>query len=92
MAASELLTTQRALAARAGIDQRTVGRVLNQEHSPNLAQITKLAEAFDLLPWQLLVPDTDPHDPPMIQLGRAEAGLYLRLRAIASDFGGLSRN
>lgn len=48
--------SQRKLAAKAGIDQRTVGRILNQEHSPNLIQVEKLAEVFEVQPWQLLAP------------------------------------
>jgi transcriptional regulator with XRE-family HTH domain len=69
MGASEW-ASQRKLAAKAGIDQRTVGRILNMEHSPNLAQVDKLAEVFGVQPWQLLAPE----------LG---AGLYT-LRAIDS--------
>jgi transcriptional regulator with XRE-family HTH domain len=49
--------SQRKLALKAGIDQRTVGRILNMEHSPNLAQIDKLAEVFNVQPWQLLAPN-----------------------------------
>ena len=90
MAHSLDMKSQRAVAKRAEMDQRTVGRILNQEHSQNLEQIAKLAEAFDLMPWQMLVPDLDPKDPPTIQLSRTEAEMYTRLVKTASEFGNLS--
>jgi transcriptional regulator with XRE-family HTH domain len=57
MGRSPELASQRKLALKAGIDQRTVGRILNQEHSPNLIQVGKLAEVFDVQAWQLLAPN-----------------------------------
>ncbi len=89
MATSLDMKSQRAVAKRADIDQRTVGRILNQEHSPNLDQIAALAEAFGLLPWQMLVPDLDPKDPPSVQLSRTEAAMYARVVQSVSDFGKL---
>lgn len=80
MAASVDLRTQTAVGKRAGVDQRTVGRILNQEHSPNLVQIGKLAAAFGLQPWQLLVPHLDPTNPPVVHLTQAERELYARMR------------
>lgn len=50
------VASQRKLAQQAGIDQRTVGRILNKEHPPNLVQIDKLAQALGVQSWQLLAP------------------------------------
>jgi DNA-binding phage protein len=89
MAATEDLRTQAAVGKRAGVDQRTVGRILNREHSPNLLQIQKLAAAFGLQPWQLLVPHLDPANPPVVHLTQAERELYARVRRAARQLSGL---
>lgn len=85
MAASEDLRTQAALGKKAKIDQRTVGRILNGEHSPQLKQIEAIAEAFDLLPWQILVPGIDPKNPPVCELTRVEKELYDKLRRLVTQ-------
>jgi len=89
MAASDSYKSQRQVAAKAGMDQRTVGRILNEEHSPTLVQLERLAGAFNLMPWQLLVPGLDPHNLPVTQLTETERNLYSRMREIASGFGKL---
>lgn len=78
------MKTQAKVAKRASMDQRTVGRILNKEHSPTLKQIDGLASAFGLLPWQLLVPNLDATNPPTVFLTQAERDLYKRL-AIAAE-------
>lgn len=85
MAASETLSTQRKLGVASGIDQRTVGRILNGEHSPQLKQIEAIAQAFDLMPWQLLVPNLDPRNPPICEVTVAEKDLYSKLRNLAKQ-------
>jgi transcriptional regulator with XRE-family HTH domain len=66
MAASKELTSQGKVGKRAGIDQRTVGRIRNQENPPTLEQVSKLAKAFGLEVWQLFVPGLNPSNPPML--------------------------
>jgi transcriptional regulator with XRE-family HTH domain len=66
MAASQDLNSQSALGRRCKIDQRTVGRIVLMQHSPTLRQLDKLAKAFQLSPWQLLVPNLAPTNPPML--------------------------
>ena len=85
MQASEDLRSQAALGKKCGIDQRTVGRILNEEHSPQLKQIEAIANAFGLLPWQLLVPDLDPKNPPVCKHTRVEKGLYDKLRRLVDE-------
>jgi transcriptional regulator with XRE-family HTH domain len=89
MASTVDLRTQASVGKRAGVDQRTVGRILNREHSPNLLQIQKLAAAFGLQPWQLLVPHLDPANPPVVHLTQAERELYARVRRAARQLSGL---
>lgn len=56
MGQSSDLNSQAKLAAKAKIDQRTVGRILNSEHMPTLDKISALATAYAVEPWQLLAP------------------------------------
>lgn len=57
MASRPDLSSQAAVGEKAGIDQRTVGRIINREHSPSLEKIQGLAKAFGLQPWQILSAD-----------------------------------
>ena len=85
METSDGLRTQAALAKRCGIDQRTVGRILNAEHSPQLKQIEAIAAAFGLQSWQLLVPGLDPKNPPVCELTAVEKELYDKLRGLVKQ-------
>lgn len=58
--------SQGKIGAKADINQRTVGRILNKEHEPTLAQLGKLAAVFGLEPWKLLVPGLDPKRQPRL--------------------------
>lgn len=91
MSAHEGLGTQAAVAKRSGMDQRTVGRILNREHSPTLRQIDGLAAAFGLLPWQLLVPQLDALNPPAVSLTMEERDLYDRLTSAVAGIAKLPR-
>lgn len=57
----------RAWGQRVGIGEATLTRI--QEGSPGtqLDSLVSLAAAFDLEPWQLLVPDLDPDAPPRLR-------------------------
>lgn len=79
--ADAVLTSQGKIGDRAGINQRTVGRIINMEHEPTVGQLTKLARAFRLQPWQLLVPGLQPTNPPMLA-SESEA-----LRELLSNIG-----
>lgn len=85
MAASAELTTQKAVAKRSGMNQTTVGHILRCTHSPSLKQIDGLADAFGLLPWQLLVPSLDGNNPPAVVLTSQERSLYDRLTTAAES-------
>ena len=64
--ASADLDSQGKIGARAGINQRTVGRILNMEHEPTVGQLGKLAAIFGLEPWKLLVPGLNPKRHPRL--------------------------
>ena len=85
MAAHASLTTQAAVGKACKIDQRTVGRIINMEHSPGLKQLEAIALAFDLLTWQLLVPNLDPKNPSVCEFTKVERDLYKKLRTLAKE-------
>jgi len=56
--------------------------------SPSLDALAAIAGAYDLMPWQLLVPGLDPGNPPYLALSDAERALYAdfrRLKAKLAD-------
>jgi hypothetical protein len=56
------------MARRAGesLSQSTINRILNAKVSVGVDHLMILAALFDLEPWQMLVPDLDPDDPPVL--------------------------
>lgn len=54
MASSAMLKSQNALSKKSGVNQRTIGRTINQENWPTLDTIDQLARVFRLQSWQLL--------------------------------------
>ena len=85
MAAHETLRTQAAVGKASKINQRTVGYIVNQEHSCGLKQLEAIASAFDLLPWQLLVPGLNPKSPPVCEFTKVERDLYKKLRTLVQQ-------
>ncbi len=75
--------TQAELARRSKVDQRYIGRLLNAEFNASVKVLEKLAKAFDLQPWQILVPGLDPGNPPVNHVTEAEKRLYERLKEAA---------
>ena len=56
MAANPSLGSQNALSRATGIPQRTIGRIVNEEHTAGLEILVRIARAFGLEPYQLLLP------------------------------------
>jgi len=54
MEATDSLKTQMQLKAKAGIGQRTVGRIKKGLNPTNVDTIQALAEAFGVAPWEML--------------------------------------
>lgn len=55
-----------ALGARADLGKSTVDRLKKGESAPTLTTLDKIAHAYSLQPWQMLVPDVDPAHPPKL--------------------------
>lgn len=79
-------TTQLGLKVRSGVAQGTIGRILTQQTSARIDTVDRLAKAYALCGWQLLVPGLDPANPPTLRaMGPEEQALYDRLRQAAQD-------
>lgn len=58
--------TEPQFAKRAKIDQKTMWRVMHGNSEPTLDTLSKLAKAAGLDPWQLLAPELEPDNPPLL--------------------------
>lgn len=84
--------SQSALKRRSGVAQATIGRILRKEVNYRIETVAALARAFNLEPWQLLVPDLDPGNLPVLRAASAEEkALYARLRATVDDLSKLKQ-
>ena len=74
----------KAFAAHCGVAIATIQRIQAQKTSVGLAIIDRIAEAFDLSAWQLLVPGFDPSNPPALQpVSAKERVLYEKIMSAA---------
>lgn len=64
------------LAREACIGPGTATRIKDQRTSVGVDTLDKVAKAFDLHAWQLLMPNLDPSNPPVATLTEAEKRLY----------------
>lgn len=48
------------IAARAGVDRKTINNLLNRRFDPRLSLVEKVANAIGMSTWQLLATDLDP--------------------------------
>ena len=76
------LSSEAKVAKAGGISQRTVNRARNAAQV-KLDSLQGLARAFGLAPWQLLIPELDPANPPLLAISKEERALYSRLQAAA---------
>lgn len=66
------------------IRQSTVSRILAEKHAADLDTLESIARATGYTVWQLMVPNMDPSNPPVIQNATQERELYDRLREAAA--------
>lgn len=81
------LSRQIRLGKKAGVAQASIGRILSPKgENSSIETVDKLAKAFGLQGWQLLVAGFDPSNPPVLQpVTKAERELYQRLKELAKD-------
>ncbi|MCC7173280.1 MAG: hypothetical protein IT459_22720 [Planctomycetes bacterium] len=78
------------LEAKSHVKLATINRIRRCETGATLDTLDALAGAFDLQPWQLLVPDMQPDNPPVLTaVSDAEKALYERLAKAAQDVANL---
>lgn len=66
------------------VSKNTVDRAKSASHAINLDNLDSIARAFDMEAWQLLVPNLNPMNPPVMRsIGEAEDELYKNLRTVA---------
>lgn len=79
--------SQNGLREKAGVAQATIGRILSARgENARIETVERLARAYGLEGWQLMIPGMDPANPPVLQpITKEERALYDRLKAVAKD-------
>lgn len=78
--------TQPQLEEKSGVGQNTISRILNAGEDSRIETVAKLAKAYDLQPWQLLVPGMVPNNPPVLQpMTKEQQEFYARINALYAD-------
>lgn len=75
-----------ALAKLAHCDQKTIYRIKNLTQEPTIAMAERIAAAFGLTAWQMMIPNIDPDNPPMLALNKRESASYTRLTDSIREF------
>lgn len=74
------------LAKKTGMSTASISRLLNGQVDATLATMEKIAAAFHVSPWQLLVPKIDPGNlPALLPHTEQERRLWERLREVAKE-------
>lgn len=78
--------TQAEVGKRSGLPQRTVGRLKNGSTAASLTTLGAISKGLGVEPWQLLVPDLDPSNPPMfIPTSPDERRLYKKFEQLLEE-------
>lgn len=86
--ARNLSQTKIAKMSGGAMDQTTVGRIERMQIATTVDMIDGLARAFELEPWQLLTPNLDPKNPPILrEPTREERELWKKLTESAKQLG-----
>ena len=72
------------LARKAKIGPATAQRIKDRQTAVRIDTVERVAMAFDLKPWQLLMPDLDPGNVPVSMLSETEKKLYSKLHRVKS--------
>jgi transcriptional regulator with XRE-family HTH domain len=78
--------TINAWSVRNEVVQSTVNRIVNGSMDPTVSTLEGIAKKFGLSAWQLLVPDLDPDDPPVLRSANgAERALFDKLKEAMAE-------
>jgi hypothetical protein len=75
------LSTALGLERSSGVGNSTISRWLKQEVAAKIDDVHRVALAYGLQGWQLLFPNLDPANPPVVPYTAAEMELYKVLKA-----------
>jgi transcriptional regulator with XRE-family HTH domain len=86
MQANAEIGSQAALARASGVRQSNIQRILALEQVPGLDMVARIADAFDLEPWQMLIDDLYPSNPPITKaVDERQKLLFNRFRQAAEE-------
>jgi hypothetical protein len=84
MASHAHLDTLKKITGAGGPSNGTLDRIRRMESGCSIDELDKLARIFELESWQLLVPDLDPTNPPMLaHVTERQRELYEKLKQVA---------
>lgn len=93
MAAESPPMSQPTLAGRGKMHQRTLSRIINEEVSPTLDQMTKIAVGLEVSLWQLLVEGADPSNLPVLApVTEKERELWKTIQQAAQELGNYGKS
>lgn len=86
MGGNESLDSNPKVSKATKLSTSTLSRLRNGQVNANLETLEAIAEAFDVEPWQLLVPGFQPANPPVLGMaGQKEQDLYNRFMSAAKE-------
>lgn len=85
MSATPELGSNPKLGQKTGLGVSAISRIVNG-HNATLETLDKLAKAFELEVWQLMLPGLDPKNHPVVQpVSAKERELYERFKEVAKE-------
>lgn len=75
----------RGLAMANELPQKQIDRITKKECATTVDTLDEIAAAIGCQPWQLLVPNMDLSNLPMLVMGQAEREIYNRIRALIAE-------
>lgn len=88
MASHPALDTFGKIVAAGGPSNGTLDRIRRMESGASIDQLDTLAKIYGLEPWQLLVPNLDPTNPPMLAaISAKQMEMLERIKQAAKELG-----
>lgn len=82
--------SQLELSRRAGVGQATISRILKEESAAAIDTLDSIGAVFGVSAWQILVPELDPSNHPVIrEVSDKEREFYERIKQAAKQLAGL---
>lgn len=84
------LDTFKKIVAAGGPSNGSLDRIRRRKVGCSIDQLDALARVFDLQSWQLLIPDLEPNNPPVVRgASETERRLWERLDSLMRELGEL---